>query len=81
MKATGIVRKIDELGRIVIPKEIRDKRYIDSGDQLEIYVDEDAVIIKKFQAVCIFCGKKDELTEFSGRSICSACVSRIKQEL
>lgn len=78
MKATGIVRKIDALGRVVIPKELRDKMYIEDGDPLEIYVENDAVIIKKFAEICVFCGSDRELTHFRGRNVCSSCASALK---
>ncbi len=81
MKATGIVRKIDALGRVVIPKEMRDKMFIEDGDPLEIYVQDESIIIKKFAAVCIFCGARENLSEFRGRPICSACAEAAKQEL
>ncbi|SDM21552.1 AbrB/MazE/SpoVT family DNA-binding domain-containing protein [Halarsenatibacter silvermanii] len=55
MKITGIVRKVDELGRIVIPKEVRENMDIDAKDFLEIYVDEETVILKKYEPGCIFC--------------------------
>ncbi len=81
MKATGIVRKIDALGRVVIPKEMRDKMFIEDGDPLEIYVQDEAIVIKKFSAVCIFCGECENLIEFRGRAICPACADAAKQEL
>lgn len=81
MKATGIVRKIDALGRVVIPKEMRDKMFIEDGDPLEIYVQDEAIVIKKFSAACVFCGERDNLTEFRGRGVCPACAEAAKQEL
>lgn len=81
MKATGIVRKIDALGRVVIPKEMRDKMYIEDGDPLEIYVQDEAIIIKKYAAVCIFCGEREGLSEFRGRTVCRACADAVKKEL
>ena len=80
MKATGIVRKIDALGRVVIPKELRDKMYIEDGDPLEIFVENDAIVIQKYAAVCVFCGASEDLTEFKGRNVCRACASAIKGE-
>ena len=78
MKATGIVRKIDALGRVVIPKELRDKMYIEDGDPLEIFVENDAIVIQKYAAVCVFCGSGEDLTHFKGRNVCRACAASIK---
>ena len=80
MKATGIVRKIDALGRVVIPKELRDKMYIEDGDPLEIFVESDAIVIKKYAEICVFCGSNEELTHFKGRNICRACAAALKSE-
>lgn len=81
MKATGIVRKIDALGRVVIPKELRDKMYIEDGDPLEIFVEGDAIVIQKYAAVCVFCGSREELTHYKGRSVCRTCTVALKGEL
>lgn len=78
MKATGIVRKIDDLGRIVIPREIRRVFSIEEGDPMEIYTDNDSVILKKYEPACIFCGGADEITEFKGKKICHDCVQSVK---
>ena len=73
MKATGIVRNIDELGRIVIPKEMRDKRGINCGDPIEIYVDGDKIILKKYENSCSICGSAEELKSFKGKNFCKNC--------
>ncbi len=78
MKSTGIVRSIDELGRIVVPKEIRTKLGINPADPIEIYVEEDKIILTKDGCSCIFCGGRDELVAFKGRSVCSACIDEMK---
>lgn len=80
MKATGIVRKIDALGRVVIPKEMRDKMYIEDGDPLEIYVEEDTILIKKYDSVCIFCGETENLANFNGRAVCNTCIEHMKRD-
>ena len=80
MKATGIVRKIDELGRIVIPMEIRTQFDISVRDSLEIFVDESNIIIKKIESSCIFCGNTKDLTNFKGKLICANCVSSFKEQ-
>lgn len=78
MKSTGIVRNIDELGRIVIPKEIRNKMDIASSDPIEIYVDADKIILTKYHPCCHFCGGENGVTEFKGKKICRACLEEIK---
>lgn len=80
MKSTGIVRKIDELGRIVIPMEIRNQFDISVRDSLEIFVDESNIIIKKIEESCIFCGNTKDLIKFKGKLICTNCVSSFKKQ-
>ncbi len=77
MKSTGIVRKVDELGRIVIPREIRNKFEIAEKDPLEIYVDGTSIILKKYEPNCIFCGNTKNLVTFKDRLLCPKCVERI----
>ncbi len=77
MKSTGIVRKLDELGRIVIPKELRKKFDIKEKDGLEIYVEDDKIILKKYEPSCIFCQNADNIIEFKGRNICPECAKEI----
>lgn len=75
MKSTGIVRKIDELGRIVIPKEIRrsfDLR--DDEDALEIFVDENTIVLKKYEPSCIFCNTVKDIITFKGKNVCPKCM-------
>lgn len=79
MKSTGIIREIDKLGRIVIPKEIRAINKISAGDGLEIFVDEDMIILRKPQKNCIFCHREDFLGEYKGKPICAICISDIKK--
>jgi len=78
LKSTGIVRNVDELGRIVIPKEMRTKMDISSSDPIEIYVDGDQIILKKYANACTFCGGGVELTTYKGKKICSACLEELK---
>lgn len=75
MKSTGIVRNIDELGRIVIPKEIRKKLGINNTDPVEIFMDGEKVIITKYRNVCHFCGETFETVEFKGKIICRSCIA------
>ena len=79
MKSTGIVRNIDELGRIVIPKEMRKKMDIESSDPLEIYGDGDKIILTKYTPNCSFCGVDSDICEFKGKKICKACLEEIKK--
>ncbi len=79
MKSTGIVRKMDELGRIVIPMEIRNKFGISEKDEIEIYVDGSNIVLKKCEHGCIFCGNRKNLIEYSGKLICNECLKNIVQ--
>lgn len=74
MKATGIVRKVDELGRIVLPIELRRTLDIAEHDPLEIYVDGPSIILNKYQPACIFCGDSREITSFKGKNVCVSCL-------
>lgn len=78
MKSTGIVRNIDELGRVVIPKEMRRKMGISSSDPFEIYVEDGKIILARFEPSCHFCGCTADCAEFKGKMICAACLSEIK---
>lgn len=77
MKSTGIVRKVDELGRIVLPIELRRTLEIDEKDSLEIYVDGNSVILRKYQPSCVFCGEADDVTVFKGKNICQKCLKEL----
>ncbi|WP_232697012.1 AbrB/MazE/SpoVT family DNA-binding domain-containing protein [Brevibacillus daliensis] len=77
MKSTGIVRKVDELGRIVLPIELRRTLNIEIKDPMEIYVDGERVILKKYLPSCIFCGNADQIVHFKGKIICNDCLSEI----
>ncbi len=79
MKATGIVRPIDALGRVVIPKELRKVFQIKNKDAMEIFVDDDMIILKKYEPACVFCGETDNLITYEDRTICSSCVDRMKE--
>ena len=70
MKSTGIVRKVDELGRVVLPIELRRTLGIDEKDALEIYVDEDKIILKKYEPACVFCGNASNVHLFHGKNVC-----------
>ena len=78
MKSTGIVRKVDELGRVVLPIELRRTLNIAEKDALEIYVDGETVILKKYEPACIFCGNAKNITIYKSKNICADCISEIK---
>ena len=81
MKSTGIIRKVDELGRIVLPIELRRKLNIDVKDPLEIYTDEsNNIILRKVEKVCIFCGAGEDLSSYMGKQICKACREKLAAE-
>ncbi len=78
MKSTGVVRKIDELGRIVLPIEIRNNLDIKSRDAVEIFVDEDKIVLKKYEPACVFCGNAADVEQFGGKLVCRNCIDKIK---
>ena len=80
MKSTGIVRKVDELGRIVLPIELRRTLDIEEKDSLEIYVEEESIILKKHQPSCIFCSNVRGLITYNGKKICTACTQNLGRE-
>jgi len=78
MKSTGIVRRIDELGRLVIPMELRRAFNLrDNVDSLEIFVEGDTIILKKYEPSCIFCDSADDVEKFKGRNICAKCLGEL----
>lgn len=77
MKSTGIVRKVDELGRIVLPKELRETFKIDHKDPLEIYVEGDSIILKKYEPACIFCGNANDVLNFMDKRVCKECIEKL----
>jgi transcriptional pleiotropic regulator of transition state genes len=79
MKSTGIVRKVDELGRIVIPIELRRTLDVDIKDALEIFVEGNTIILKKYEPACIFCGESRDVTDYKGKKICPACLAELKK--
>lgn len=79
MKETGIVRKVDELGRIVLPIELRRTLDISVKDALEIYVDGDTIMLKKYAPSCVFCAGSKSVTKYKDKNICSACLQALKQ--
>ena len=79
MKSTGIVRKVDELGRIVLPIELRRTLDIAEKDSLEIYVDGASIVLKKYQPACIFCDDAKDVVSYKGKNICAKCLKEPKE--
>jgi len=78
MKSTGIVRKVDELGRVVIPIELRRTLDIAEKDALEIFVDGEMIVLKKYAPACIFCGQAKDVSQFKGKNICPDGLDELK---
>ena len=79
MKSTGIVRKVDELGGIVLPSELRKSLGIEVKDSLEIYTSGDSVILKKYLPACVFCGEANDIITFKGKNICKNCLRQVSK--
>lgn len=80
MKATGIVRKVDELGRIVLPIELRRNLNIEIKDPLEIFVDGDSIVLKAYRPCCVFCGEGENVVSYMGKNVCKACIEQLKEK-
>ena len=80
MKSTGIVRRADKLGRIVIPMETRKLLDIKQTDYLEIFTDDDKIVLQKYQPACIFCNKTDDIVYFNNKRVCKHCLEKIKEQ-
>ncbi len=80
LKSTGIVRKVDELGRVVIPIELRRTLGIEVKDALEIYVDAEKIILKKYEPACLFCGNADDVKHFGNRIVCRECIDKLAKD-
>ena len=78
MKSTGIVRKVDELGRIVLPIELRRTLNIDIKDSIEIYVDNSSIVLKKYEPTCLFCGESEDVATYKDKNICKKCLEELK---
>ena len=79
MKATGIVRSIDELGRIVIPKELRKKMNMTEGTEVEIFVEDNMIALMRYSASCTICGATEGLSEVKGKKICRSCIDELSK--
>lgn len=81
MKATGIVRRVDELGRVVLPVELRRVLGIEVKDPLEIFVEEENIILRKYEPACVFCQSAENVVKHSGRQVCKDCISELLKEV
>lgn len=79
-KSTGVIRKLDELGRIVIPKEIRDGMEIKEKDQIEIFIEGNSIVLKKYEKSCIFCSSTRKLEDYKGKLVCHKCMEGITKK-
>ena len=80
MKATGIVRNLDQLGRFVIPKETRKVLNLNEGDPIEIFTDGDTIILKKYAQGCQCCGNMENIKEYKGIKICKKCLNELNNK-
>ena len=80
MKSTGIIRKVDELGRIVLPIELRRTLDIAERDELEIFMENDRIVLQKYEPACLFCGSARSLISYKGKNICSQCAKDINRD-
>ena len=78
MKATGIVRRVDDLGRIVLPKDLRQTMGIRTGDPMEIYTDADSIILRKYAPGCAFCGSVNGIRYIHGTLVCNICANNMQ---
>ena len=79
MKNTGIVRKVDELGRIVLPKELRETLKIEHKDPIEIFVEGDNIILKKYEPACLFCGNASDVVTYMDKKVCRNCLDKLTE--
>ena len=79
MKSTGIIRKVDDLGRIVLPIELRRTLDIAERDELEIYMENDQIILRKYEPACIFCASDRKLISYNGKNVCRECIRKMDQ--
>ncbi len=80
MHSTGIFRRIDSLGRFVLPKELRKSLNLKQDDYLQIFLDGDAIVLKKSQLSCVLCGNPEELVDFHGKKLCRQCLQELREQ-
>ena len=79
---TGMVRRVDELGRVVVPKELRRRvGIVDDKDSFEIFMDGDSIVLRKYQPTCVFCGETEGLSSYSNKNVCAKCIGEISKNL
>lgn len=81
MKSTGIVRKIDDLGRVVLPIEMRRVLGIEVRDAVEIYSDGENIVLKKYQPTCVFCDNEKDIIDYRGRNVCTNCIKSLGNKI
>ncbi len=81
MTSTGIVRRIDSVGRFVLPIELRRTLEIADNDSLEVFIEDNTIILKKYQPACIFCGNARDVSTYKGHNICTNCVQDMASKL
>ena len=79
MKATGFIKKVDEMGRIVVPKDIRKALGISNLDYVQFYLDENGVVLRKYDNCCFLCSSREDVTEYKEKYICKKCIAEIKE--
>lgn len=79
MMKTGIHRRVDELGRVVIPIEIRRLLEIESKDELEFLLEDDLLVLKKYEQTCLFCSSNRDLVTYMGKSVCTECIHKMNE--
>lgn len=79
MKPAGVVRKVDQLGRIVLPKSLRKRYQMNEGDPVEILVQGEHIILERYRPRCVFCGLMEEVRDFKDRYLCGQCMSEMIQ--
>ncbi len=77
VKATGILRRVDEMGRVVIPKELRDSLDLKSEDSIEIFVKNDKIVLQKYEQSCLFCDNSDNTIIYMGKRVCNNCLEEM----
>lgn len=80
MKSTGIVRKLDQLGRIVLPKELRDVLGIQKADSIEVFTEGDSIILRKYTPGCVFCGETADNVLLNGKRVCRQCIAEMTRK-
>lgn len=79
MKPAGYLCKIDKLGRIVVPKPLRTKFDLKIDDTIELFTDEESIILKKYRENCVFCGSDEELVAYHGKTVCKSCIAQLNK--